>query len=82
MGFIKVTVLKADQENETYIKAESVITVGQIKLNLPVPGTGGDDTEPEFEEKEMTAINLAGTQGVLVKETPAEVMGMLIDKGR
>lgn len=81
MGFIKATVLKADQENLTYIKAESVLTVGTITLHLPVPGTGSDDTEPEYEDKTLTAINMAGTQAVLVKETPDEILTMLMNEG-
>lgn len=75
--YIKVTALKADQENVTYVNAERIVSVGSITLNLPVPGTGSEDTEPEMEEKTMTAINLNGAQGMLVKESTEEVMAML-----
>lgn len=74
MNFIKVTALKADQENETYINAARIVSVGTMTLILPVPGTGGDDKEMETEEKVITAINLDGAPAIFVKETPLEVL--------
>lgn len=74
MSFIKVTAIKADQENETYINVERIVSVGVIKLTLPVPGTGGEDKEPDMEERTMTAINMDGAPAILVKETPDNIL--------
>lgn len=77
MDFIKVTALKAGQENETYINMARIVSIGAITLTLPVEGTGGEDKEPEMQEVAMTAINLEGTPAILVKETPAEILKIM-----
>lgn len=77
MDFIKVTALKAGQENTTYINMSRIISIGEITLSLPVEGTGDDDKEPATQEITMTAINLDGAPAILVKETPAEVLAIM-----
>lgn len=74
MNFVKVTALKAEQENETYVNVDRIVSVGTFTLTLPVPGTGSEDKEPELEEKTMTVVNLDGAPAIFVKEAPRAIL--------